>query len=418
MLLLLSILLAHPHAGADATGIGPIDSATLESTFGLLTEREDMWSWTCHEAITTPEATLTPRYVRDATGALFGVVHRRTEAVDERYAVYQSNDGGCSWSPVQELVDQTVTSLAIHDDGRVTAVVPGMGLMQRTDDTTWSIALEEPRDLGRVFSERATWVTVQSFPIEVWIDAGAGWINTQLPPETGAHAAELLDVAGDRALVAVRDPKGNTLWETTDGGATWTFAHQVEGSLSDAALRADGGWWLVEAIRNLWHREGLTGVPSAVVSTVPMIGVSVADSAPEVRGYASASLTGGLVHGIQGDGTISPWLRLPDVTAPLDCPPESDHVRVCEPLWPLVQAQQPEPIDTGLGIVDVPEPPPCGCVSGRYPAGWWWLAPLVGLARRQGVRRKTKLDALSTNQSSSNDGATSPLMASGPRPVS
>ena len=146
-LLLTTCLLAQAHVGApiDAIDVHPVGDTgrALEASVGLVwTEAGDDWRWVCHEAITTPDAVITPRYAV-AGRRWLATVPRLEQSRTEADAVYWTDDG-CTWTPAEGLAGHEVPAIALDAAGSVALAVTG-------DPDAPTNAILRSTDGGRTF---------------------------------------------------------------------------------------------------------------------------------------------------------------------------------------------------------------------------------------------------------------------------
>ncbi|MCK6505797.1 hypothetical protein L6R53_20810 [Myxococcota bacterium] len=422
MLLLLGWALASAPAGGHAGGpLAGIDAhlrddggGVLETSFGLLTRAagDPGWRWICHEAITTPEATLAPRYVEDAGGVLLGVVPDLAQAGQEGRAVYQSADGGCTWAAVEGLVGQPVTAVAAHSSQPgAWLVAAGARALWTTDGgARWEVAADA--GVGGTIGSVA--IATDGGAWAAGVDGSGALVLARAPSleatwSVQLHAApagvegatlSVLAAAGQRAWLAAGATLHDRLWITADGGATVVEAQAMEGDLVDGGIEADGTVWLLETGRAVWRAPD--GERFSAVTDWPGVGLQAGDGLARVTAFAD--LTGSLMVGIDADGAVGHLVGPLDVEGPAACIEGTAGRDTCLPLWATVQAnleawqpagsdsgQAPAPEDTGVGGTGAPpaQEPGCGCATGAGPlgpVGAAWLGA-VGLARA-GRRQK------------------------------
>ena len=106
--------LAWGHAGAVLDAIDvvrPTDTTFmhLETTVGYLREQENQrFEWICHEAVTQPDAIITPRYTENTDGVMLVTIGDILQARDTELSMYRSIDG-CHWSAPAGLDNQQVS---------------------------------------------------------------------------------------------------------------------------------------------------------------------------------------------------------------------------------------------------------------------------------------------------------------------
>ena len=115
------------------------------------------------------------------------------------------------------------------------------------------------------------------------------------------------------------------------------------------------------------------------------IGVGFVDGV--VWNTSHPEVTGWLAGPFDSMQTTPHWFPT-DVTAPLDCPADSDAARICDPLWAELEArlavvgQEDPQMDTGTPVEGEVELQGCGCSHGAPAAAWWILfLPLLRYGR-------------------------------------
>lgn len=428
--LLLASSSAFGHAGGtiSTVDIEPSTSGSfVQASFGLVTQRsvDAPFEWTCHEAVTTPDALITPRYVQ-VDGGVLAVVPASEQARDAGETVYRSSDGGCSWSPVAGLTGQVVARVAVDPGNASRAIAvtvdPAPGAVNGAWVSTDAGRSWTPTDLARgdaLFldvhaTEDAVWTSSVSATgdaaiVHVSVDFGASWTSTPADlaaaPREGSTSAEpvsvrILTVKSAREAYLLVDPLlGDTLLRTIDGGVSWAPVLSVGGELVDAEVHSDGTVWVVEANRFLYRSAD--GGPFAKVADATF-GVGLGLDASDVHLGGFPELVGALV--LASPGGAGPWnarLLPHEIGALHGCPAESDHARACSPLWDELKARLDRftpAVDTGRrdsGLADGGDrrdkPGGCGCESGESSAGW--LAVLImaaGVRPRSTRRRRTR----------------------------
>ena len=414
--------LAAAHAGGALAAVDVFATDTdawVETSLGLLQQRDTV-RWTCHEAITTPEAILTPSYA-SAGDVLLVTVPDPSQARDPGETLYRSTDGGCSWAAPAGLTGEVVARVVADPSDPAVVVAVTADPAAGATNGIWRSA-----DAGATWMPTAVsesdrlWVEVQAAPGALWTasftvagavaqvhvstDGGEDWttrpLDLSVVPREGSTVD---DTAAVRVLAArsateawvVVDPfLGDTLLHTTDGGQTWAPVLSVGGELVDAALDEAGVLWVVEGNRFVYRSDdGFTFARD--------------DDAPFASGAGVLGGTVRLAHfPEQASGALTslgpPWqtaLLPSDVAAPLECAEGTDHARICAPLWPAVQATVAGfvPAVGDSGTVDgsarerAGKSEGCGCESsGSGASAWWLLLASAACARpRWPSRRRT-----------------------------
>jgi len=379
---------AHAHAGADITAVDVERQDLIETGFGVLLDRDDRWQWICHEAVTTDDAIITPRYTISPDDVMLVAVPDLEQARELGHAVYRSVDG-CSWDPVQGLDDQAVSNVLFLDADVALASTAELrdgrtGGLFRSHDGGQSFSVVEPVEQGRLFlrfaaSDQAVW-TASFVPDEpdraqahVSTDGGQTWTTHDLDLSAWTETQTTLSVqplaahGPDQAWIAASVLTGHVLLHTTDAGQSWQVAHTFDGTLLDGGVGPDGAVWVLEGPTGTWRSTN--GSDFARVNAPPAVGIGVFDTYATLA--TSVAFTGGLTYTLAPDGESAITLAGPDLDGPLDCPADSDQAQVCEALWDNVRIAQP--VDTGdTGDsgddtdADVPDPG-CGCASAGSP---------------------------------------------------
>ncbi|MFK7927893.1 MAG: WD40/YVTN/BNR-like repeat-containing protein [Myxococcota bacterium] len=343
---------AFGHAGAGPVSIDANASDSLEAGFGLLLSSDEGWKWVCHEAVTTPESILTPRYVRSPGGAWFATVPRLDQARLPGQSMYRSADG-CDWDPVVGLDDRVMSAVVFVDPERAVAATADLaedsvnGLYASRDGgLTWQV--RQTFDGVRIITAMVAFNTdvyATSFsPAEPTAaqlhhseDGGENWVTTPIDVSEWADT-DPLDVrviaADERGLWwSVGAPTGHVLqFHTPSDGQTQTVL-VTDGVLTDGAIDEQGTVWALQTIQAV-HRSA-DGIRFEAVADVPQ-GLGIGASSDGVRIATSALATGALSFTLDADGVAVEEVVVDDLTGPLTCPDDSEQSRICEPLWEFV----------------------------------------------------------------------------------
>ena len=405
----------HAHVGAtfeviDFTRPGP----NVEANFGLLkTADARSWEWICHEAVTTPEAIVAPRYSESDRGEWLVNVPALEQAREPQRAVYRSDDG-CDWPAVEGLDGHTVTRTAFDpaDPDVALAVTanlePGRtsGVFRsadggRTFTEVWSATdhlfrtLVPDASLPGTFWASAVWYERN----EAWLlrsdDAGLTWTSVAIPidPDEGTTIqADVIGADGGVAWISLGQPTADRLLRY-DGAFTAVFDAGVD--LLDATVDPTGQVWVTGTLQHLYRsRDGLTFEPYA--EPPGGYGMIVEDGELWVSGFAQFTGRAAYRYDPTTD-TFVEQFHLSTLRPPPAGPPDSHVATVCEPLWPGLADRLPQPfVDTGLDTGgtttttdEVPEPPNgaaaggCGCRAGAGAAGVWLVALAAATSRRR-----------------------------------
>lgn len=418
---LLLLVLALPqvaggHAGAEWAALDVERPGLVEGSFGLLVEGGvdegvPPWGWTCHEAITAPEALLTPSYAAglDADGqeVVLAALPDPSQARDAGRTVYRTTDL-CDWQAVPDLAEQPTAAVAF--------LAPAVAVAASTSTTTgeggvsfhvsedagssWRPAELDDEGAGRsllgVTPDGAGGAWAVSYageePDQVRVHRtadGLAWTTRPLGlaeldlelPEEGPLPARVLAAEGSRAWVGVADPSGHVVLATQDDGESWELVLRGTGVFVDGAIDDTGAVWMLESNRAVWRAAD--GLGFEVMDEAPLAeGIAATGEGGAVTLTTSELLTGALAFRLDATGEVTPSIRARDVRGPLDCPAGSDHTEVCDPLWFLVGVPQPVDPDDDEDVTDAMDEPGCQC--GATPASApVWLGLLALFARRR-----------------------------------
>lgn len=409
---------ASAHTGDLIGGIdvvGPVGGAlptAIETNYGLILQQGDTYAWVCHEAVTTPGAVRSPRYHRSTDGVWLATVSDPEEGRGGR-TLFRSTDG-CTWEDVDGLSPGVLVSQAIFaptDPSRAwaTTAIPGgpNGVLSSSDGgQSWSWDL--PEQPGQGFHSVAihadtVWATSTDpggARGSLWRRATeGGWQEQPVELPKGTEAARLVLVALDTGAIWLQvDPIGaDTLLHSTDDGVTFSSI-PLGGNLSDADLH-DHTLWIIRDGRELLPVvEGALGAPAPGFSPSTGLYIDAAGMWLPEQSY----ITGPLLSRSDDQGqTFEPLAYPDDISAPLDCPANTQVAEICAPLWgelvPRIRGFDSPEVDTAADTGLQPPPPNtdgpagdgapgCGCHSGV--AGGWGLIGIAALARRRRRRRR------------------------------
>ena len=415
---LLLTLNAMAHVGApidaiDAQAVAGPDGRLLEASIGLFwTDDGEDWRWICHEAVTTADAVITPRYA--AAGRRWLVnIPRLEQARTLEDAVYWTDDG-CSWSAATGLTGHEVPEVAIDEVGAVALAVTA-------DEDAESNHIYRSTDGGQSFTavktvpaQRLTSVVMAPSALGTAMvggvdTAGNGWLHWSSDRgETwdshevveGEVLAMALHPTDAKLGYAVIDGVGvETLLRTDDSGRTVSTLLSPDGALTDVEVEPTGGVWVSFAGNAyLYAEDGLEY--ELVTDAPPGAGVGLADGLVMLATRFEL-VNEALVEGTR-DGGFTPRFTFLSVDGPLTCPTGSEGADICDPLYPVLIESLGEPLDTGglpdggdggddgeggagASADDTAAPSPtadkdgtCGCRQGA----WVLLLPLGLLFRR------------------------------------
>ena len=396
--------LAHAHVGTLLAGIDvdPVEGeALLEASFGLLVSEDDEeWFWTCHEAVTSEDAVVVPDYVRVHDGLLVWI-DELAQTRDGTEPALRSPDG-CSWSPVDGLTGHELADVAVNDDGTVLLAVgstpgyPELNPVWRSNDagSSWSeVAVMPELELVSVLiGDELSWATAKAGDEHVLLrsqDYGVTWER-----ETVDLSAWTTSSEPQLRVEAARDGRAWLLLTALDGSDLLLADEGVEallsvdGQLADIELDGDG-LWAVEAQAKVWHAQDATNTPEQV-DAPEGLAVGLRDGQVWLTSYAET--TGALLF---VDGEVA--LRPHEIEDPFEtCDGESHHALTCEPLWEQLRSAldafdvdpdtgDPDPGDTGSeGILIGDEQAPAeGCSCGAGVVSATWILGVAGLLARR-----------------------------------
>jgi len=417
--LLATLLLSSAWAHSDGLLLGidlillESEGIAVESNFGLLWAPNGAdYTWLCHEAITSEDAVITPRYAYSEEGVLLGLVPAVSQARDAGVALYRTTDG-CEWSQVSDLEGHEITDVVFDPSDPQHALVITVdqsrhetinGIFRSSDGgLTFSSVLEREEQLFRsveITEEGQSWATsVRHDTNEGWLYTspdGQAWTEHEVPvPETEGVQFDvtLLTASATDAMTAwvVVGPFGDdVLLRTTDGGQTFEEIFAVAGDILDGAVDQDGGLWLAVSGRELYYAaDGERFV--LMDEAEPGMGVQWGQSA--VWMAVDASRTGHIAQRSADRGSsIDPVIHLSGLSLH-DCPAETDAALYCDPLWEELESRLPPVgVDTGepsvedTGVSSVPDQGvklrTCGC-GGKGSAALVLPLALLGVRRRR-----------------------------------
>lgn len=359
---LLVALAAHAHVGAPIDAIDAhaveADGRLLEASIGVFwTEDGSDWRWICHEAVTTPEALITPHYAVSGRRWLVSIA-RLEEARTLEDAVYWTDDG-CTWNVATGLTGREVPEVAIDDSGTVAlAITNDEGttanhIFRSTDGgQSFSAVLEVPEQLlTSVVMAPSALGTAMVGGVDI---AGNGWLHwsadhgetwdSHLVVE-GEVVAMALHPTDAQVGYAVIDGVGiETLLRTDDAGRSVAVVLDPDGALTDVEVEAGGGVWVSFAGTAYLYAE--QGVDYALVTDAPPgIGLGLNDE------LVMLATRFELVNDALSEGTreagFTPRFTFTSVDGPLTCPEGSQTADICGPLYPVLVESLGERRDTG-----------------------------------------------------------------------
>ena len=412
---------AHANAGIDSIDvIRGMESSRIgvETTVGYLRSSDgESFEWNCHEAVTQPDALITPRYVENGDGVVLATVGDLVQARESEESVYRTEDG-CNWSPPDGLTGQQVVEVQFDPNNHMNVLAAtgndeGSNRVYRSEDAglSWSETdlVVENRVFRTIRFSRgpagAVWLTAVRYDTEeAWVyrstDGGLSWTENEID----VSSADGLDVYVDVLVADTED--ANTAWvvmgpyvddrllKTTDGGASFSEVYALNGDIIDGAQDADGGVWLVTTGNYVVYASD--GSSFERIDDAPL---SIGIEADRAQIMLATRVPGeGTAMAVRADGED---FNAVDVfaatTGPPACLPESDSVLACAPLWAdlsdiiSVDADGDAGTDTA-GEMDTADSVPAvadtGCCSGETKhssVGLVFLTLLgTGLRRRSG----------------------------------
>ncbi len=341
---------AHVGAPVDAVDVHPVETAgrVLEASIGLAWSADgDDWRWVCHEAITTPEAVILPRYAV-AGRRWLATVPRLSESRTENDAVYWTDDG-CSWAVASGLTGHEVSAIDLDPSGVLALAVTA-------DETTGANAIWRSTDGGQsfgvvmsleahvftsvLFADSALGTAAAGSVDETgrgWVhwstDAGRSWQSRQVI--TGEVVMMALHPADENIGYFVVDGLGvETLYRTDDGGASAELLLEPEGFISDVEVSEAGEAWVAfGGNAYLYAADGRS--LELVTAAPPGLGVSLGTD----RVLLATRFE--LVNDALSEGTLeegfTPRFSFVSFAGPLECAAGTPGHEVCAPLFPLLQ---------------------------------------------------------------------------------
>jgi photosystem II stability/assembly factor-like uncharacterized protein len=247
---------AFPDSSQVLLPPGRPNEAILATNFGLLSTRDGgaSWEWTCE----TPLLAQAQFYQlgdsdRIVASSLWGVV--------------RSDDSSCTWEGATgEIARTNVTDVFVNPAAPLHVLAIGvaedqvMGLPQLAYDsqdggaTFGAPIFSATGDAGLLGIEsaasdpRTIYLTLYTAPSQAslvrTLDAGKTWETIDLQPALGPGIARIIAVDSVDAKIVYlrmsRDPSGETLAISSDGGTTFRTPFSASGSLTAFVRRANG----------------------------------------------------------------------------------------------------------------------------------------------------------------------------------
>ncbi len=418
--MLTTILLSLPapaHVGGLLQGVEVQHSSgvTIETSFGVLRATDgESYSWLCHEAITTADALITPRYAVSGDGVILGVVPVPEQARDKGLALYRTRDG-CDWGTPTGADGLTITDAAFDPSDSERALLITADLADGADNYILTSS-----DAGQSFSPVLTaterlFRTVEVSPTgtvwvsAVWYDRDEGYLYRSdggedftehvvpVPDSEQPIDVDVIAVSPDDPLTAwvvVGGYGGDTLQRTTDGGESFVEVFSTKGDIISGTTDADGAVWIVVSGQVLYRSTD--GVSFAAVASAPTgLAVSAADAG--VWMATDAIVGGGAIarRSTDGGASFDIAMHLSVLSPPPACPAESHSAVLCDPLWEALEVRLPLPLTGGdsgttdTGDIDTADTGrseasgDCGCGSSEGAAAVLLGIGFLGLRRRR-----------------------------------
>lgn len=405
----LLLTLAHAHVGDLIIAIdlerGASPAIDVEVSVGLTFWEGDTAQWVCHEAITAPKVMRSPLYTRSGEDVRLGWLPDPLEGRDGG-TLFRSADG-CDWARVTEISagvklaaftpHTAQQAWALTVDGQLWHSTDGAQSFAETTPVGWTSHTD-----GIAFGADSTvylsganssYLTGQVGRSD---DGGATWTLFDVPIEAGLQPPVELRVLwvdpndAQTALLSVDQIGADTLYRTTDGGATWTEVYEAAITVVSVEQAPDGTLYgvggSIELIRSVDAGQSWDTAPTPLT-----LGLDVADG---VLLAVNPDASGGMLVQRWEDGSVTDELATWDVVQPLSCPAESHQATICEPLWKQLEPRLQEPVDPGLDTSDtgsgaapldtgVPSTG-CGCDTSRgSPLPWLGLLLASAAGRRR-----------------------------------
>ena len=362
--LFLSGSLAAAHVGApiDSVDVHPVatDGRVLEASIGLgwTADGED-WRWVCHEAITTTDAVILPRYAV-AGRRWVANVPRLEQARTQSDAIYWTDDG-CSWTAATGMTGHEVPALDLDPSGTIALAVTA-------DEDSDANGIWRSVDGGMAFEpvlsmagHRFTSVRLSRGATEVAaagsIDAsGQGWMHWS--SDAGRTWESRSVIEGEVVVMALHPTHSEvgyfvidgvgveTLYRTADAGRTVEELLPPENYISDVEVGPAGDLWVAFGGTAFLHAAD--GQTLELVTTAPPgLGVFV-DSDRVLLATRFELVNDALSEGSLTEG-FAPRFSFVSFDGPLECPEGTEGHDVCVPLFPILQESLGMGGETGTG---------------------------------------------------------------------
>jgi hypothetical protein len=343
---------AHVGAPLDAVDLHPQPGGglVLQASVGLVhTSDGEDWRWICHEAVTTPEAVILPRYAVAGRRWLV-TVPELAQARDGQHAVWWTDDG-CTWAPSGGLTGQEVPAIAISADGAValaaTTGPEAPGLHRSTDGgASFGVALQPggPVTSAWISPDGAhAWATADLGDAGHLLlhsaDGGLSWTARPADPALAPPGIGLRVLAGHpsdaaQAWLVVDDVGPDRLLHATGSGAALRLALSPDGAITDAEVRGDGEVWL--AFAGTAFLQSADGVDFQLVEAAPP-GLGLAFGPDAVWLATRFELLNSAVAVGDPAAGFTPTFSFVDLDGPLACPAGTEGAEVCVPLYGVLE---------------------------------------------------------------------------------
>jgi photosystem II stability/assembly factor-like uncharacterized protein len=374
----------------------------VEMSVGLLLWDGQTADWVCHEAVTHPDARVSPGYARSTDNVRLAWLFDAADGLDG--ATLHRSEDGCDWTPVTAVLGGINFATYNPADAQQAFVLGTDGLLESADGgqtfvaatpTGWSSPLDGWAWAGTTGSAYLGGADEGGLTGQIahTPDAGQTWtvVDIDLPPDLLPPIRVRPKWADpdnpDVALVAVQQAGTDTLLRTDDGGATWIEVLESPIALLEIRRGPDGVLTIVGGSAVLMRSvDGITWTQHDAPIAVGLNG----ETDVLLLG-TSPSMGTSVVEQWNADSSTVELLIPEQIVGPLACPAGTDQEVVCVPLWELLEPRlrpMPPSIDTGDGLdtddTGVGEPANgCGCGQSEGTA-WMLLLPWALFFRRRG----------------------------------
>lgn len=344
--------LAHGSATqAYAVHLEGNGRAVVNTTLGAFLTTDDgaSWDWVCEEA-TGPGRSPAPVWFRSGSGAWF---------VHDYSGLSVTRDGACTFERIPAFDATGVTGMAAAG-GALFATTGRYGqtngiLRSGDDGATWSApvvsstleffsAIQVAPSLPSRLYVSAWWFDpTYTMGLYRSDDGGAGFTRADLTaalPEPGAfyvlavHPQKPDVVLG--ALTAQRAPNPGLVLRSSNGGASWTLLFEAPLAVNEAVFSADGARAWVSAGNTVYEStdEG---------ATFTALQAPTRDACAAALGQALYACGNELIDGFvvgrkTGGEPFAPFMRWGAVTGQRSCPAGSHVEQQCTAIWPVARA--------------------------------------------------------------------------------